>query len=1853
MYRRATHRSLFRILISLTICAALLPLPSIASLVSAAVQRQSNPNSEKGKPKPGKPQGTLPDLNALTDESQIEREAPPPIPSTVRSPKNDGQTWNGRRGGDPETPRPQLDQTPVINKQTKRAHARRLNPSPPPMYEDQFIQNFFQFALLRSATYDETLFWNYHFRAAYNQGQASLKLAAVEFGKTIFESAAYAARNRDNHWYVYDLYKTFLMREPDAGGWANWENTVPGYGREYVRRGFEDSGEFWNLIGTIVLSGSPSSNPASLVTARVDPRNQPGNGMLPREVSWSVPLIDLPGRNGLDLGLTLAYSSLVWTPSGPYFHFDEDNGFPSPGFRLGFPTIQRKVFDPLAARNAFLLITPTGKRVELRQVGTSNIYEAGDSSYLQLTDNGNLLVRSTDGTQLSFTEINHEFRCTQVKDRNGNYITINNNAQGRISTITDTVGRVITFNYDGNANLTSITQAWNGQPSHQWVSFGWSTRNMQYPFATDKVIGTAQGQALPVVTQVALNDTSYFTFDYTNALQVLTIKNYFGALERNATSFSYETPTNDVPRLFSSSVSAHNWSGYNNVPSQVTTYFTVAGDGACAMTAPDGTLYKEFYGTGWQKGLVTLSEVWTGPTKQKWATTTWTQDNTAVSYQTNPRVTEKNIYDASGNRRRTTIDYGPYAQYGLPYGVREYAANGTTEIRQSFTDYNLSQAYLDRRIIGLVSQVHLTNVVSWQGKLSYGYDDPARLQAVPATATQHDTSYNTSFTARGNVTSVARWDVTDIVNPAKALTSYTNYYTTGTPISTTDASGHQNSTTYADSFSDSVNRNTFAYPTTLTDADGFSSYMQYNFDTGMTTRTQSPAPAGQAQGKIQTLSYNNLGQLERITTTNNNAYKRFWYGAEFTASYSTVNNVADESYSIQVTDGLGRVIGAVTNHPGSTGGYSLVNTIYNTMGLASSQSNPTEVNSSWVPSGDDAAGIYYTQQTYDWQGRPLVTTNTDSTTKEVSYAGCGCAGGEVVTVTDEGTLDAGVAKRRQQRVYSDVLGRTVKTEILNWQNGTVYSAAVTTYNGRHQPEMIRHYSGPEGSPSYQETTMSYDGYGRLKTKHLPEQNAGTVTTWNYNADDTIQSTVDARGKSATFSYNNRHAISAVTYSAGTPNVSFQYDAAGNKTSMTDGLGSVSYAYDQLSRLTQETRYFSGLNQSFAITSGYNLANELTSVGTPFTSQQVNYAYDTAGRIDGVTASGYYDTSYQGTYPNWYPVTTAVSTLASNISQRASGAVKQLTYGNNGVLTMSYNSRLAPTSMQLSNFYGQTFTANYTYYNDGRVKFASDPWAPIFDKLYKYDHAARYKESLTGSEARGGTTKDGPYRHTMTYDVWGNTTTLVKRVWTQNAVTTNATYTNNRRQNWTYDANGFATTYSDGSDWYNADYDAVSRRSHFQTMLYVQGFPMVEMNYSYDGNSLPTKTVDIRRTEDPETLQMSTTTTTSYVLHSTVLGGQVITDLNQQGGKTAGYVYVNGMLLAKEVFSAIPSGHWMVHWQHIDPVTGSNMVSAINGSIWGQGQIDTFGAPCQNPPQEPFEEPPYLNMRHEQFYPIEGVGWDSGRTGEMEIGMAQYLDTRDMIMAREAWRRGERDRAQRILAANPNVGFIATGSSGAVGELARRLGARVDRTGALTVWGEQAARGLGFLYTPTEIAEMENRQAMRAFGMVTGPSGEGATEQALTDEQGGIVYNAVQLALLKLTIHKECKDWIGGTAASEAFKSLSKLWNDRKFKYFHGLEFAEGGGEAIAVTRGGWTDLGTPWYRFYQHRIVLGYLFFQPNVGGVTSHHNISTYAARAYVILHEFRHYMTGIRHSRNASDPESQESWAEQLYSKCHFNEP
>jgi YD repeat-containing protein len=876
--------------------------------------------------------------------------------------------------------------------------------------------------------------------------------------------------------------------------------------------------------------------------------------------------------------------------------------------------------------------------------------------------------------------------------------------------------------------------------------------------------------------------------------------------------------------------------------------------------------------------------------------------------------------------RRTHIDY---TSFGLPSVIMEYQADAASVYRITVNNYNLDTVYTSRRIIGLVGNTWVFDG-SWNpySVVNYDYDAAVDLQALPggANAVQHDYSnYGTSFLAgRGNLTSITRFDATDPNNSTKAVKSEVGYNITGAVMFQKDPLGHQASVSYAESFSDNNNnRNTFAYPTTVTDPDGFSSSLQYTFDFGARTRVQGPPPAGQAQGVIQTYTYDNAARLQQVTTANNNSYRRYVYGPYYVQSYSTVNNVADDTYAIQTFDGAGRVIGAASNHPGSVGNYKAQMTVYDLLGRVVKQSNPTEITAGWAPTGDDSTGWLYRQQTYDWKGRPLVTTNPDTTTKTASYGGCGCAGGEVLTLTDE--------IGRKQKVYKDILGREAKTEIYEWNGTTVYSSSTNKYNALDQVIRLRRYVGaaPANEPDaegsgYQTTTMTYDGHGRPWKRHAPEQqvdanNASSSdhTTYTYNADDTVSSIVDARGATASPVYNGRHLTTGVSYTApagitATPNVTYGYDAAGNRTTMSERdsqntlLGSTTYQYDQLSRLTAETRYFGALSGSatggnYTISYQYNLAGQVTSITDPF-GAQVGYNHDTIGRVTSVTGSGYGN----------------VSSYASNIQYRAWGSQKSVSYGDSSSATTAYNARMQPSSYTLSPS-SFKLREQFQYYADGRLQLMTDlddrnqdvgypDTARHFSRAHSYDQAGRLT-SASGSPAQFATF---PYSQNFSYDAFNNATSHSGTYYYQTQNSDSGTFMNNRRQNWTY--------YADGQVKHTPlAYDANFNETMFRDWTYDAAGLLVQTRETITANnsvSTYVSSYDGDGQSIREYLYESPTTTNSYSVRSTALGGKVLTRLDNSGNKTMTIVEVDGLLTAVQS----PSGGFQgLSWTHADPL----------------------------------------------------------------------------------------------------------------------------------------------------------------------------------------------------------------------------------------------------------------------------------------------------------------------------------------------
>lgn len=1423
---------------------------------------------------------------------------------------------------------------------------------------DQFVRDFFQGALGRQPATWELQDWAARINQA--QGGAQLLAEAQGLGAQLFTSAEYAARGRTDPQYVADLYWSYLQRAPDAGGLNFWTNEFNNCGgnqacrdtkRVDLRRAFDVSGEF--VAKVAILCGTAAASPVNggagynFSTARLDPSNRTGNqgtDALSRNFNWSVPLLNLPGRAGLDLGLGLSYNSLVWTKDSTGISFDADRGWPSPGFRLGFPVIQPKFYNPQTGKNTFLLVTPAGGHTEFRQVGATNVYESADSSYLQLTDSGSTLaLLTTNGTLLAFTLSGGEYHCSQLKDRNGNYITVAYFSDGRIDRITDTLGRVINFNYDSFLNLSSITQPWKRETTtgfvdevHEWATFGYTNLTLQPSFSNLAVVGEQPGTVIPVVSQLNLDDGSYYKFAYNQWGQVWKVTHYaadsnpvndnhplsYVRLNLPGSDLAGASAQSDCPRFTEMRTWVEN--GVMNQNAEMTTGYSqwAPNLASCNITPPDPTptvstdnvLYTEVYATsGWGRGLTTQTEVRLGGTLKKWTTLVWEQDDPNVGYPLNPRVKDSTINDSDGNHRRRSVTY---TQFGLPQDIVEYDNNTTTPLRTTRTEYNLSTDYTSRRIIGLPSFRYLyegtVSPANLRAKNGYVYDDATLtgyLQGLPGatpSATQHDgANYGTGLRWRGNLSRVRRYELnTQTWAETGAFTeSTTGYNVTGTQSFTANALSKQTTFTYTDSFDQSVNRSnpalpTFAYPTSVTvnDPGAITASMRYNYDTGWVTQSTDPKNA-----QLRTL-YDNAGRTQRVTRRDgvnsvDKGYTRWVYPTSMglVQTYTLTDSAQPEAYAADVLDGVGRVRATASDHPGVAGSYDGQIINYDVLGRVVDTSNPTETSATgatWAATGADApanggAGWVYTHQVLDWQGRPaLVTNDADTTARSVDYNGCGCAGGQVVTQTNE--------LGRKQRTTLDIFGRTVKVEDLNLDN-SVNRSSTTTYNVRDQATLVVEQSGTSG-PS-QSTTTEYDGYGRVWKTKLPQATASTVMT--YNADDTLNVKTDARGATATYSYNNRGMVTGIAYAptGNVSNVTFGYDAAGNRISMTDGLGNSSYVYDALSRMTSETRYFSGINRSFLTTYDYNFADQLTRVTDHFNTT-VNYTRDRTGRI------------------------TDIPGYASGIKYRAWGAIKEQALANGRSITIDYNGRMRVTQFSVPGVTGW----QYQYTAEGRLQFASNTQTfgtrdERLDRKLEYDDFGRLWRGLSGSQARGESTfpATGPYRQTYGHDTFDH---LTFRDNTRGSAynSYSAVYTNNRNQNtgWLYDNNGALTQTSESGSTATYSYNAAMEM--YNTVM---SSTSRTVGYGFDADS--------QRVVKTETGQP-----TIYYVRSTPLGGQVLDEVNTSGGKVRGYVYQDGRVIAKQEGA-------QTQWDVRDPANFSNFLLSSTGTMVSHVELDPLGS----------------------------------------------------------------------------------------------------------------------------------------------------------------------------------------------------------------------------------------------------------------------------------------------------------------------
>lgn len=1333
-------------------------------------------------------------------------------------------------------------------------------------------------------------------------------------------------------------------------------------------------------------------------SARLDPANRTGAGgvdLYSGNFNWSLSLVSLPGRAGLDLGLSLTYNSKVWTRSGDYILFDGDGGWPAPGFRLGFAVVQGKFIDTQAQKAAYMLVTPAGARVSLRQTAVPAVYEAGDSSSLQLTEeqDGSLTLVAPGGTRMTYRFSGGVFKCTEIKDSDGNFITVAYTVFGNVDYVTDTPGRLIDFDYHTDGYLKEIRQTWHREvetqsgvqtltETHRWAKFEYDDPAVRTNFPGMEVFGPTGGQPFHALKRVTLADDSSFVFNYTTWGQVYQIEGRAkdnGLLNRVTLGLPADEtqPQADCPRPSA----RRDWAAYANgdadgVPAQseelVTSYEVT--DGATwnnpednqpqtgrlgQMTSPDGTVYKEYaHPSGWDEGLARLTEIWSGGVRKKWTSAAWTQDSEALSYLSNPRVRETNVYDSNEDgsqhsRRRTEV---VYTSFSMPQEVREYDKDASTVLRRTVTEYlpesvNAGGAYTNRRIIGLPSMTEVRGKEGSQEKLfskvTYEYDQEPGCLTEAGAVTQHKAEYDAGFTLRGNLCVARRWDVNNL---SQSVASKMGYDTAGSVVFTRDADGHETHVEYA------AGAGALAYPTKVTDPDGFFSTLEYNYDTGAVTRAVDPKGAA-----VKTF-YDSVGRRLKVRSEVNNAYTKWEYGESglFVKTMTKVDTNEAETFVMSVADGAGGTVGTLREHPGDGTGYAASRTEYDAVNRVAKQYKPAEVSvdsnnlsnaRAWVPAGEDAApeGWPHSATYLDWKGRPKRVVGVEEKDQLFEYGGCGCAGGEVVTAKGE-EVPAPVASgvgRRAQRVHHDILGRPWMTEVLNW-DGTVYTATTTKYDALDRAVRVRQYEGeapadePAGEgPSYRTTTMTYDGHGRLHERHAPEQEEGRKTVYNYNNDDTVRSVTDARGVKAVYGYDNdRHLVSSVSYDLtnvlpgqnvqATAGVSFVYDSAGNRVRMTDGFGVVDYDYDALSRLLEEKRTFHDPQNSAVngvvrkLNYTYNLAGQLKTVTDPFQTK-VNYDYDKAGQLTGVAPASPYSTGGV----NGAPVV-QVSEFATGMKYRAWGALKGMSYGNGLGLSLTYTAGMGPDEFKVS---GQTtlMWSKYRRYDDGTLKSVEDKLDQRFDRSYKYDQAGRLEEAFSGAQAlsfvKPAPSNTVPYWQKYEYDAWGNTKKRENQYWSRADTYTANFDEHNRRQSPNgplddHDAEGNVVGGAEAAYTFDA--------AGLNILVTDNSSSWVEQRRDGEGQIVK------RREERHDENGQVTGIEVGYYVRSSVLGGAVVSELDELGGKVKSRVYAGDTVLAEL------SQGW-VTWRHEEPVTGARGESNRDGQFADTGrQFDPAG-----------------------------------------------------------------------------------------------------------------------------------------------------------------------------------------------------------------------------------------------------------------------------------------------------------------------
>jgi RHS repeat-associated protein len=736
-----------------------------------------------------------------------------------------------------------------------------------------------------------------------------------------------------------------------------------------------------------------------------------------------------------------------------------------------------------------------------------------------------------------------------------------------------------------------------------------------------------------------------------------------------------------------------------------------------------------------------------------------------------------------------------YNASGLATSINEWDYGATTACRITVINY----AAPGNGILDHPSDTTVTDGAgNWLSRTVVAYDETG----VTATSgvPNHDyTNHGSTFTQRGNATTVKRW-----VSGTTYIATTNTYDDLGNLRSSTDAGGHQTTYDYTDSYNDNTNHSTQAFVTTITLPSTGSPAVAHTLKNKFYWPSGMLYQASDQNAQVTAYTYDNM--LRILTASNPD-------GGQITYSYPNsqqtqvqrkidATNLTNEWTEV---DGFGRSSrSAVANgesspfdqmdrcydpvHQTITTSY-----LYQGSGIASGPNGSKQCASS-------ASDVF----AFDALGRNISLTHADGTSTITTY------NGKAVQVQDEGN---GSGTRVTHVYQQDGLGRTVTVcelagSIFGIQTmptcGLDLAGSSTGVTTSYQYDALNRLT-QVSQGSLMARQLTYDGISHLLSEIIPEA-GGSTTTYQYNTVGLLASRTRISANQAascltqgncatsttTYGYDELNRLTSKTYSdaasENTPNIVIAFDeswdtyANGNMTStwINDHTGHMLqydwFRHDKMGRVTAANQTLPndnahGIYGSYA----YNLMGGITN--NAFSSDLtgplygLGYSYNIAGRPTQVTSS-LNDSSHPGT-------------LFQAAHYNAGGQLLSDSLGNGVNETFSYDARwrlLSASAVKGANTLyslGGPGTGNtMTYAPDSGLAAANDSangnWTFSYDALgriagannsggtnFNFDidrNANRWHQNPSGQGAQlsfDATTNHVAAGNRITYDAAGN------------------------------------------------------------------------------------------------------------------------------------------------------------------------------------------------------------------------------------------------------------------------------------------------------------------------------------------------------------------------------------------------------------------------------------------------------------------------------------------------------------------